>query len=159
MYVVQRGHQNFGRLATHAGDRLHSLNAFVFFRKAQRVAAIRRIRRVVSDDEAVALLMGDYAERFRVRPGGYTRVLKLRQRMGLRMASIVIGDQAMVRPVPGPSCPTCDEEMRYKDMKRVTVEGQLGETELERAYYYCDRCRSGLFPPRPAVEPEGYALE
>jgi hypothetical protein len=44
-------------------------------------------------------------------------------------------------------------------MKSVTVEGQLGVTEIERAYYYCDRCRSGLFPPGSAVELEGDALE
>jgi hypothetical protein len=48
--------------------------------------------------------------------------------------------------------------MRYKDMKKVTVEGRLGVTELERAYYYCDRCRSGLFPPRSTVELAGDAL-
>jgi len=86
-------------------------------------------------------------------------VLKLRQRMGVRMASVVIADQAMVRPVPGPSCASCEQEMRYKDMKTVTVEGQLGVTKIERAYYYCDRCRSGLFPPRSAVEFESEALE
>jgi hypothetical protein len=86
-------------------------------------------------------------------------VMKLRQRMGQRMASSVIEDQALVRPVPGPACPTCEQEMRYKDMKKVTVEGRLGVTELERAYYYCDRCRSGLFPPRSTVELAGDALE
>ena len=86
-------------------------------------------------------------------------VLKLRRQLGMRMASIVLGDQEAVHPVPGPSCPTCEQEMRYKDMKTVTVEGRLGITELERAYYYCDRCRSGLFPPRSAAELEDEALE
>lgn len=86
-------------------------------------------------------------------------ILKLRKRLGMRMASIVIGDQGAVHPVPGPSCPTCEQEMRYKDMKTVTVEGRLGMTELERAYYYCDRCRSGLFPPGSATELESEACE
>jgi len=86
-------------------------------------------------------------------------VLKLRKRLGERMAGVVIGDQEAVRPVPGPSCPTCGCEMHYKDMKTVNVEGRTGISELERAYYYCDRCRSGLFPPGPAAETESEALE
>ena len=86
-------------------------------------------------------------------------VLTLRKRMGERMTGVVIGDQDAVRPVPGPTCATCGQEMRYKDMKRVTVGGRMGVIELERGYYYCDRCRSGLFPPRSAVEAEGEALE
>lgn len=45
--------------------------------KAARVAAIRRIREWIEDDAAVARLMGDVAERFRTRPGGYTRIVKL----------------------------------------------------------------------------------
>ena len=86
-------------------------------------------------------------------------VLKLRKRLGERMAGAVIGDQAAVRPVPGPTCPTCGREMRYKDMKTVNVEGRMGVNELERAYYYCDRCQSGLFPPGSATETEDKALE
>ncbi len=86
-------------------------------------------------------------------------VLTLRQRLGERMAGVVIGDQEAVRPVPGPACATCGREMHYKDMKTVTVEGRTGEMELERAYYYCDRCRSGLFPPGSAIETTGKALE
>lgn len=58
--------------------------------KAQRVAAIRRIKLWVNNDEAVARLMGEYAERFRTRPGGYTRVVKAGVRDGdnARMAVI-----------------------------------------------------------------------
>ncbi|MEN0066315.1 MAG: 50S ribosomal protein L17 [Myxococcota bacterium] len=59
--------------------------------KAHRVAAIRRIRQVVMDGDVVKRIMGDYADRYRTRPGGYTRVLKLsRPRPGdnARMAVI-----------------------------------------------------------------------
>jgi len=42
-----------------------------------RVAAFRRIREWVENDEALGKVMGEYADRFRSRPGGYTRVLKL----------------------------------------------------------------------------------
>ena len=86
-------------------------------------------------------------------------VLELRKRMGERMAESVVEDQEAVRPVPGPSCPSCGQEMHYKGMKEVGVAGRVGETCLLRAYYYCNRCRRGLFPPGSAVEVEGEALE
>jgi hypothetical protein len=41
-------------------------------------------------------------------------VLKLRKRLGERMAGVVIGDQEAVRPVPGPACPTCGERDAFQ---------------------------------------------
>jgi len=75
-------------------------------------------------------------------------VLKLRKRMGERMAEVVVEDREAVRPVPGPACAGCGKEMHYKGMKRVTIGGRMGTVELGRGYYYCDCCRGGLFPPR-----------
>ena len=86
-------------------------------------------------------------------------VLDLRKRLGERMERAVIGDQEAVHPVPGPACPTCGREMRYKRMKDLTVEGRTGVIELKRAYFYCDRCRRGLFPPGSTTEAEDEALE
>jgi hypothetical protein len=58
---------------------------------------------------------------------------------------------------PGPRCERCGREMRYKGKKRREVVTSQGKIELERAYYYCDKCREGIFPPGPAIEdqPEG----
>lgn len=75
-------------------------------------------------------------------------IIKLRRRVSEGMANAVVEDQEAVRPVPGPACPECGEEMHYKGMKEVSVEGRTGAIDLLRAYYYCDRCRRGLFPPR-----------
>lgn len=86
-------------------------------------------------------------------------VLDLRRRLGERMQQAVIEDQEAIHPVPGPACPTCGREMRYKGMKKLAVSGRTGDIELERAYFYCDRCRSGLFPPGSTTEAEGEALE
>jgi mRNA degradation ribonuclease J1/J2 len=75
------------------------------------------------------------------------KVLELRQRLSEEMAVTVLAHQAAVRPVPGPKCDCCGQEMRYKDMKEKTVTSWVGALTLERGYYYCDRCRTGLFPP------------
>jgi large subunit ribosomal protein L17 len=51
--------------------------------QADRVAAIRRLAAVLQDAVAIEKVMGEYAERFRTRPGGYTRIVKLsRKRPG-----------------------------------------------------------------------------
>ena len=44
--------------------------------------ARRRALRVIRSREVAARVFGDLAERFREHPGGYTRVLKLRRRVG-----------------------------------------------------------------------------
>jgi hypothetical protein len=75
------------------------------------------------------------------------KVLELRQRLSEQMAVTVIAHQAAVRPVPGPRCKGCGQEMGYKDMKEKTVTSWVGALTLERGYYYCDWCRTGLFPP------------
>lgn len=86
-------------------------------------------------------------------------VLKLRRQLGERMAGTVLEDQEAVHPVPGPDCASCGKEMHYKGMKEVTMEGRSGRMKLRRAYYYCSRCRRGLFPPGSTAEGEGEALE
>lgn len=50
--------------------------------QARRVHAIRQARNWVNHDEALGRVFGEYAERFRARPGGYTRVVKMGRRDG-----------------------------------------------------------------------------
>lgn len=75
-------------------------------------------------------------------------VLKIRQRIGESMTQEVVANQAAIRPVPGPKCPECKQEMHYKGMKQKEITSLIGEVKLERGYYYCDHCQSGFFPPR-----------
>lgn len=75
-------------------------------------------------------------------------VLKLRKQLGEQLALAVIETQDNQRPSPGPRCPSCQQEMRYKDVKAHTVESRVGTLQLKRGYYYCPTCRTGLFPPR-----------
>jgi hypothetical protein len=74
-------------------------------------------------------------------------VLELRKRMSERMAEALIEKQANKQPVPGPSCPECGIEMRYKGQKQRQVESRAGGLQLERGHYYCPKCKAGHFPP------------
>jgi hypothetical protein len=49
--------------------------------------------------------------------------------------------------VPGPKCAACRAEMHNKGQKKRNVQTRSGTMHLERAYYYCEHCRRGVFPP------------
>ncbi len=49
---------------------------------AKRVHNIRRARRLIHDRDALHMVFNDYAERFKERPGGYTRIVKAGFRPG-----------------------------------------------------------------------------
>ncbi len=75
-------------------------------------------------------------------------VLEFRRQIGQAMTETAIQSQPSVTPVPGPTCPQCGREMRYKDDKDKTITARVGEVDLNRSYYYCPHCEQGLFPPR-----------
>jgi len=70
-------------LAALQGDELQKATA-------RRVAAFRRVGAWVQSDDAVAKVMGEYADRFRSRPGGYTRVVKIGRPRGGDNASMAV---------------------------------------------------------------------
>ena len=51
------------------------------------------------------------------------------------MALEVINAQEARQPVPGPQCATCQQGMRHKGRKEVTVESWVGDLRIERGYY------------------------
>ena len=64
----------------------------------------------------------------------------------------IIQVQANSQPGPGPKCASCGGEMHYKGhKKRPGIQTSQGAIELERAYYYCEKCKRGFFPPGQAV--------
>lgn len=79
------------------------------------------------------------------------KVLAVRQQLGKRLLKAMIEDQEARQPAEGPSCPTCGVEMRYKGQKGTDIETRLGGLQVERGYYYCAHCESGLFPPGGAA--------
>jgi hypothetical protein len=64
----------------------------------------------------------------------------------------IIQVQASLQPGPGPKCASCGWEMRSKGhKKRPAIQTSQGAIELERAYYYCEKCKRGVFPPGQPV--------
>jgi hypothetical protein len=71
-----------------------------------------------------------------------------RELMGLLLKQLA---EQTDEKVHAPACETCGREMVYKGtVGRGVVHGE-GEVSLERAYYHCPDCASGLFPPGPAT--------
>lgn len=86
-------------------------------------------------------------------------VLKLRQRAGQRVAEMLVEQVGEERPMPGPRCAQCGEEMRYKWSRGRAVETKVGVIQVRRGYFYCERCGEGFFPPGPTVGAGEASLE
>ena len=79
-------------------------------------------------------------------------VLKLRQQFGEKLAAVAVEKQPSTEPLTV-KCPTCGRPMHQKKKRqRRSVAGRVGDVALNRAHYYCDHCRVGLFPPGSAAE-------
>jgi len=72
--------------------------------------------------------------------------LRARQTIGERLTAALIQEQVPTQ-VPGPACEDCGREMHYKGSKKRQVMTRSGEVTVSRAYYYCEQCRRGFFPP------------
>ena len=46
-----------------------------------------------------------------------------------------------------PLCPECGGKMRHKGYRDKPLVTQTGEVILRRAYFRCQRCGRGVFPP------------
>jgi len=79
------------------------------------------------------------------------KVLAVRQELGQHLLQALIEDQEARQPAAPPPCPTCGAEMRYKGQKGTDIETRVGSIRVERGYYYCAHCASGLFPPGGAA--------
>jgi len=75
------------------------------------------------------------------------RALDIRAEVG-RQVSAALVELNSGPSVPGPRCAGCGREMHYKGRKHRYVRTRSGDIALARAYYYCETCHSGIFPPR-----------
>ena len=74
-------------------------------------------------------------------------VLEARQEIEKRLTQILVDASTGQQVVPGPDCEECGGEMHYKGEREKRVVTQTGEVTLSRAYYYCETCKRGFFPP------------
>jgi uncharacterized protein with PIN domain len=44
-------------------------------------------------------------------------------------------------------CPVCGGKLRHKGYREKDVVTRTGEVRVKRAYYYCETCQKGIFPP------------
>ena len=72
--------------------------------------------------------------------------LAVRAKVGQEVAQALVQQQGILS-VPGPKCEQCGHEMHYKGLKRRHIVSRSGQVDWERAYYYCETCRRGFFPP------------
>jgi uncharacterized protein with PIN domain len=82
-------------------------------------------------------------------------ILGLRKQLSERMTEVVLQEQENVQPAEDSVCPSCGGEMTYKGRRGTTVESRVGVVRLERGYWHCDRCKSGLFPPGRTAQAAG----
>ena len=75
------------------------------------------------------------------------KVLEMRKRLGEDLARGIVSRQEKRQPAEKQICDQCGEQMENKGLKRKVTESMVGEIELEREYYYCEKCKQGHFPP------------
>lgn len=81
-------------------------------------------------------------------------LLQLRAEFSQQLAQVLLEHREATRPVPGPRCPQCGQEMHYKGAKPLHPPTTLGDLAFERGYYYCSECDQGIFPPGSGVTPD-----
>ena len=74
-------------------------------------------------------------------------ILALREEMSLNMLESVLSAQEASQPAEGEKCPKCGRSLRFKGRRSGQVVSRIGGTGLERGYYYCLECQTGIFPP------------
>jgi hypothetical protein len=86
-------------------------------------------------------------------------ILAIRKAFGQELLRVAIAGQESKEPVESPSCAECGAKLRNKGEKERELASRLGEMAIERGYYYCARCKAGVFPPRPTTGRERTIME
>jgi hypothetical protein len=116
---------------------------------------------LIAASEAFERLEGWYDEHPEATFGEIEQEARQRRRelMGKALEVLVNGRDNGVQ-IEGVECEQCGAEMAFKEYLPWTVRGLEGDTELERAYYVCPKCKGEtLFPPGPETRAEEGPLE
>ena len=112
-----------------------------------------KARMMAEAEEAIDNLLAGAGEKERLMLSDIEQLVRTAgQRMMEQLTQDLVEAEAEVEGVC--TCPECGQKMRYKGEKTRHLATETGEVNLKRAYYYCPRCRKGVFPPRPALETE-----
>ena len=74
-------------------------------------------------------------------------VLGVRQQLEPGLTRELVAERATEVTRAWPICPECGQKLKAKGKRRRRVVTETGEVTLEREYYHCAPCGSGLFPP------------
>lgn len=74
-------------------------------------------------------------------------IIALREEMSLSMLESILSAQDASQPVEVGKCDKCGRPLRYKGRRKGQVVSRIGGTGVERGYYYCAECQTGIFPP------------
>lgn len=124
------------------------------------VAAEARLAAAEREAEVVAVEMAQKAVAWQAAHPRATleeleeALLQLRAEFSQQLARVLLKHREATRPVPGPRCPQCGQEMHYKGDKPLHPPTTLGDLAFERGYYYCSECDQGVFPPGSGVTPD-----
>ena len=75
------------------------------------------------------------------------------------LEAVLIVRKEAEKSATDPVCPECEEPMRYKGHKKKRLVTTVGEVDWERSHYYCEGCKSGVFPPRSEVRDQERGVE
>jgi len=73
-------------------------------------------------------------------------VMKLRRQMDEAMMAEVLHEQEVRKEQGTPVCESCGGKMEQKGRQQRKIGGWVGESKVQRRYYYCPKCRTGFFP-------------
>jgi len=74
-------------------------------------------------------------------------ILSSRKKISEEMVRAFIQGEYTREPESPPNCEKCGSVMEDKGKRAQTIETRLGTLQITRAYYYCNACREGFFPP------------
>ena len=97
-------------------------------------------------EEAIDQMLGEAEDKGRLT---ITDIEKLARKTGEQVMGEVtqaLVDEESNQPESN-VCPHCGKKMQHKGLKGRDLITETGEVRLERGYYYCKSCRTGLFPP------------
>ena len=110
-------------------------------------AELKRELLALTEEAVAATLQWDSEHAERTFAEIETFVLALRRQLGQRLAAALSEPPAGAQPPPSMRCPVCGRTLHYKATARRQVGSLVGEVQLDRRYYYCTHCASGVFSP------------